>query len=1184
MADISPLHIDNLELFDSQTDWQDGEVLEELVTSSGRDLPIIDEDTPVEKIKKCINVGRFLGVEPILTAEEITEENKEHLGIMTYAAQFLPHNSQNIMNTSSTQYRSSSPPPIQFRSLSPNPGHFRSISPNPGNYRSASPPPVQFRSLSPNPGHHRSRSPPDYKPVLSNTGGYKTIVPINPEPPSSSSHYSQNSMYRSTQTYSQQQTINNFHDISMSKYSRKVTFQEEEVTDGKGTSSQSYSMSRSIGGSQEPQISVFDDDSNYSTRTSSLMTNSIQPQSHHSNHFNNSNHGNFSMVRHTETNSLEFAPETYKIDCYSVGVIFETKITRPFDPDKVRVEAVAPNGRVVKVTGDGHYSAQFTHTEIGEWRVSLYYKDRYLDGCAMDICDPSQVRVLGLKGGIVGQRQEFKIDASKGGDGEIAADIKHNGRQVITNLSKIEPGVYRVSYTPYDPGPYSIDVTFNGAEVRESDTNPSDPEERQRKAVFYTELKEAENDKIKIKTSCDWEIDYMTGGPFICHVTDGSDIQVYGMNDGTICATPQLIVDCSKGPGGHLHVEVVCNNRVYTAKMTEERPNVYRVTFKPSGPGVYKIHLTYNGSPVKGSPFIQEIDELELPMAQGEGLLRGLPNQPSTFIVDPRGVQGPVSVNVIGPRHPVKSYIETQSNGTYKVYYTAVEKGQHNIDVRVDNKPLEGSPFKPWVVDPVLVRVSGGWRSFVNDGGFIPLVVNKEKHIPFDASEAGPGELTAEVRGPTGKIPVAIDARNDGRNTVIFTPRAEGHHDIDVFWGGFQLRNSPYPGWATYRSDVDIDRLNIGPPPVRYAYTRSPPPSDIGSVRSDYPLVSVHGSEMDIYAKPIKHPNMVQVLPNGAPPNKVMTRGPLKVILRGKGLKEAFIDKEAQFYIDGTQCNDGIPEAKMSSQKASIPIKIEKHGPRVYRCTYVPKVPGAYLLYIKWDNQPLRGSPFKINVKGQHKAHRVRFVVDDVKKTRVGKDVDIHIDTRDAGPGELITKVISPDGNLMEHRVLNNPDGTRRLTFLPKMIGRHIVDILYDDVHIHGSPYYIDIEATLPSGEVRVWGPGIESGILGAFQSHFWCEADGAGAGELRVKIMGPKGAFHVKMRKAKKHGKLYQCFYNPIEAGIYTVYVMWSGQHIEGSPFTVLLAADQEELERFQTSPEAQRYPAVDDNGDVLY
>ena len=62
----------------------------------------------------------------------------------------------------------------------------------------------------------------------------------------------------------------------------------------------------------------------------------------------------------------------------------------------------------------------------------------------------------------------------------------------------------------------------------------------------------------------------------------------------------------------------------------------------------------------------------------------------------------------------------------------------------------------------------------MDDNERIPLVVGKEKQIPFDASEAGPGELTADVRGPTTTIPTAVETRPGGRHTLVFTPEEEG--------------------------------------------------------------------------------------------------------------------------------------------------------------------------------------------------------------------------------------------------------------------------------------------------------------------------------------------------------------------------------------------------------------------------
>ena len=46
------------------------------------------------------------------------------------------------------------------------------------------------------------------------------------------------------------------------------------------------------------------------------------------------------------------------------------------------------------------------------------------------------------------------------------------------------------------------------------------------------------------------------------------------------------------------------------------------------------------------------------------------------------------------------------------------------------------------------------------------------------------------------------------------------------------------------------------------------------------------------------------------------------------------------------------------------------------------------------------------------------------------------------------------------------------------------------------------------ASKVRVSGPGIEHGILAMFQSRFIVETRGAGAGQLTVRIRGPKGNF----------------------------------------------------------------------------
>lgn len=37
----------------------------------------------------------------------------------------------------------------------------------------------------------------------------------------------------------------------------------------------------------------------------------------------------------------------------------------------------------------------------------MYYNNKFMDGCPVEVCDPSQVRVRDLRGGLIGKLQSF---------------------------------------------------------------------------------------------------------------------------------------------------------------------------------------------------------------------------------------------------------------------------------------------------------------------------------------------------------------------------------------------------------------------------------------------------------------------------------------------------------------------------------------------------------------------------------------------------------------------------------------------------------------------------------------------------------------------------------------------------------------------------------------------------------
>lgn len=73
--------------------------------------------------------------------------------------------------------------------------------------------------------------------------------------------------------------------------------------------------------------------------------------------------------------------------------------------------------------------------------------------------------------------------------------------------------------------------------------------------------------------------------------------------------------------------------------------------------------------------------------------------------------------------------------------------------------------------------------------------------------------------------------------------------------------------------------------------------------------------------------------------------------------------------------------------------------------------------------------------------------------------------------------------------------------------------------------------------QVRVYGPGIEHGVLATFQSRFICDTRGAGAGQLTVRVRGPKGAFRVEMQRESQKDRTILCKVSSWHIADYTLF-----------------------------------------------
>ena len=71
---------------------------------------------------------------------------------------------------------------------------------------------------------------------------------------------------------------------------------------------------------------------------------------------------------------------------------------------------------------------------------------------------------------------------------------------------------------------------------------------------------------------------------------------------------------------------------------------------------------------------------------------------------------------------------------------------------------------------------------------------------------------------------------------------------------------------------------------------------------------------------------------------------------------------------------------------------------------------------------------------------------------------------------------------------------------------------------VSGSPFVLRVAGAPDASQVVCHGFGLEHGILTKFRGRFVCETKGAGSGQLKVRVHGPKGKKSTSSKNDKIH------------------------------------------------------------------
>ncbi|KAL5109779.1 Filamin-A [Taenia crassiceps] len=843
----------------------------------------------------------------------------------------------------------------------------------------------------------------------------------------------------------------------------------------------------------------------------------------------------------------KFTVDAKPIDPTGRGVVKTIVV----DPMKQRTACIVQN------QGDGTYKCSYSPLLDGLHQVEVFYDGMPVPGSPFKVhvtpgCDPSRVRAYGpgLEGGYTHEPQRFTIDLDGAGQGGLGLALEGPADAQI-NCVDNKDGTCSVEYLPTKAGNYDMFIKLNDMDI--------------------------------------------PGSPFNIPIRDRIDpnkVRCYGPGlepSGARAGVPATFtVDASQA--GEAPIAVTHINRSGRKILANTvprlgQPGVYDVTYMPEDEGPCQIEVKLNNCQVPRSPFMQNV----LPACEphkvrvtGEGVHPsrpgGLPaSQPTNFQVDTREAgSGDLELTVTdSEQRPLQLEVADHGDGVYTCQYQPEEACSHFVDVKFGGREIPESPYCVKVHPvgrPDLCRIEGG-----NDPR-IPIF--QPCAITVNPLDAGMGKVMGRVITPTGQpAEVHTVTLPNGKVNVCYTPQMLGDHMVEIFCGGQII-----PGGRFNQKAVNLDELIQPVPEERVErvplqtmhsttltqYHESTKTTGYYPIDFKLPVGSKFGNLEGIVRTPGGRSIRPTLLDNGdgtvtaqfqptedglhelditfngtpieGSPFRFYVEpvGSGRVTAYGPGLSHGRVGEPAEFTLITREAGaGGLSIAVEGPSKAEIICRDNKNG--TCSASYLPLAPGEYTISIKFMDQHIQGSPFIANI-----------MEDPMRMTQVmvGTTSEVPLRISETDIYNLTATVTNPSGIEQPSMVKRLPNGHLGISFTPREIGDHLVNVFRNGRPIPNSPFKIYVgESELGNASrVRVYGRGLRDGLANQ-NCQFTVDTRDAGFGGLSLSVEGPSKA-DIECHDNQDGTCLVT--YRPTEPGTYIIHVKYADEPVPGSPFAV--------------------------------
>ncbi|KAG7498110.1 filamin-C-like isoform X3 [Solea senegalensis] len=836
---------------------------------------------------------------------------------------------------------------------------------------------------------------------------------------------------------------------------------------------------------------------------------------------------------------------------------------------KVNFTAASGKGETVRDfeiidNHDYSYTVRYTAVQQGNLSITICHGGDAIPRSPFTISvapplDLNKVKVQGMNNKVdVGKDQEFTIcTQGAGGQAKLEVRITSPSRRPIP--CKVESGtaneLHTVKYIPPEEGPYRVDISYDG--------NP------------------------------------IPGSPFTVEGVmppDPSKVRAYGPGlQGGVVGKPAPFAIDTKGAGTGglgLTVEGPCEAKI---ECQDNGDGSCSVSYLPTEPGEYTINILFAEQHIPGSPFkavVQSMFDPSKVTVSGPGLERGKVNEAGSFTVDSsKAGEAELTIEIISDSG-AKAEVHVQNNGdgTYSITYIPKFHGMYTITIKYGGQAVPKFPTRLQVdpaVDTSGVKVYGP--------GIEPRGVLREvtTHFTVEARslyKSGKSQIKTHISNPSGANTDAyITDKGDGTYRVEYTPYEDGLHLIEVLFDEVSVPKSPFR--VSVNEGCDPSRVRAYGPGLEEGLVNKPNRFTVetrGAGTGGLGLAIEGPSEAKMSCKDNKDGSCsVEYIPftpgeydvnitfGGLPipgsPFRVPVRelvDPSKVKCSGPGLGSGVRAHVPQtFTVDSSKAGVAPLEVQLYGPTGvAEPISITDNGDGTHTVNYTPANDGPYTVCVKYADQEVPRSPFKIKTLPAHDASKVRASGPGLNASGVPASlpVEFTIDARDAGEGLLTVQILDPEGKPKKANIRDNRDGTYTVSYVPDMAGRYTITIKYGGDEIPYSPYRIH---ALPTGDaskclvtVSIGGHGLGSGIGPTIQigeeTVITVDAKAAGKGKVTCKVSTPDGA-ELDVDVVENADGTFDIYYTAPEPGKYVITIRFGGEHIPNSPFHVVATDD---------------------------